>query len=80
MDIQQLCASIEQNFAELKPGTLNAESRLSDLIIWNSFNVLVIHVIVKDEYGVEVEWKDFKEMQTMEDLFKFIKKAKRCDN
>jgi acyl carrier protein len=76
MDIQDLCSALEQNFSELKPGTLQGNSRLSDLIIWNSFNVLVIHMIVKDEYGLEVQWKDFKEMHTIEDLFNFIKKNK----
>jgi acyl carrier protein len=76
MDIQDLCGAIEQNFPELKPGTLHADSRLSDLIIWNSFNVLVIHMIVKDECGLEVQWKDFKEMQTIGDLFDFIQKNK----
>jgi len=76
MNIEHLAESIEKNFEELTPGSLTGDTVLADLIIWNSFNALVVHVVVKEEFGVEVPWAAFRKMKTIQDLYNYIQEAK----
>lgn len=72
MNIQDLINSIELNFQEIKPGTIKPDTRMTSLIIWNSFNMLLLLTVVKEEFGVIVLWKDLKAMSTITDLYKAI--------
>ena len=74
--MERLIKAIEENFEELMPGSVNPETRFEQLIVWNSFNALVIYTIVKEEFGIEVPWADFKNLHTVSELHAYILQIK----
>ncbi len=77
-DIKQLIRIIEQNFQELKPGSVQPHTRFDELLVWNSFNALLIYTIVKEEYGIELPWTDFKHLHTIGELHAHLLKLQQA--
>ena len=80
MTIQDLINAIEANFQEIKPGSVKADTNMHDLSIWNSFNMLLILTVVKEEFGVTVLWQELKNMKTVDDLYNAIIQLKKNES
>ncbi len=73
MDIEEFIGHIENEFDDLKPGVLKADSRFRDVFEWNSINALILIAMVKTEYDVTLTADDLIKAKTVEDIFSVVK-------
>lgn len=73
MDIQEFIKKIEQEFDEIKKGTLTAESGFRDIEDWSSMHALIIIALIDSEYDVLLNGEDLKSAVTIQDLFDIVK-------
>lgn len=76
MEEKDLIQLIESNFMELTPGEMTGQSRLDQLSIWNSFNILLLLTAVEEQFGVVLTWINIRDAVTVHDLHQVIVKAK----
>lgn len=60
-------------FDETDPELITLESRYKDLNEWSSLLLLSLMVMADEEYGVKLTPDDFKNSDTVGDIFKIIK-------
>lgn len=72
MKIEDFIANLEQEYEDLKPGTLKPGSVFREVFEWNSINALILIAMVKTEYDVTINAEDIASSKTVEDLYKII--------
>jgi len=72
MEFQSFIKAIEAEFEEIKPGTLNGDTVMSDMLSWNSLNALIIMTIIKEQFNIELEAEEFDASLTLTELFRSI--------
>ena len=72
MKIDDFITRLEEEYEDLKPGTLKPESVFREVFEWNSINALILIALVKTEYDVTINAEDIANSKTVEDLFKII--------
>ena len=72
MNVEDFIAQIEEEFDDLEPGTLNAESKFREMFEWNSIYALILIALVKTEYDVAVNAEDISKAKTVNDLYAVI--------
>ena len=73
MKIEDFIARLEEEYEDLKPGTLKPESVFREVFEWNSINALILIAMVKTEYDVTINAEDIATSKTVEDLFRIIR-------
>ena len=61
---------------EINDQLITLETRFRDLENWSSLSFLSILAMIDEEYDVVIEGNDFRDLVTVEDLIKEIKKQK----
>jgi acyl carrier protein len=77
MDINHLIERLEDEFEELKPGTLNPKTNFKDLKEWSSMYALILIALVDTEYDVSVSGEDLRKIETVQDLFNLIQERRK---
>ncbi|MFZ4520171.1 MAG: acyl carrier protein [Bacteroidales bacterium] len=72
MKIEDFIAKLEEEYEDLKPGTLTPESVFREVFEWNSINALILIAMVKVEYDVTINAEDIATSNTVADLFHII--------
>lgn len=72
ISIEHFIEKIEEEFNEVKPGTLKPDTVFKDAFQWNSMNALLIMAIVTAEYDVVVSPDELKDCNTIQSLFNII--------
>jgi len=72
MKIEEFIARIEEEFDDIEPGTLKAESIFREVFEWNSINALILIALVKTEYDVAINAEDIANSKTVEDIYRII--------
>jgi acyl carrier protein len=72
MKIEDFIARLEEEYEDLKPGSLKPGSVFREVFEWNSINALILIALVKTEYDVTVNAEDIATSNTVEDLFLII--------
>ncbi len=72
MKIEDLIARLEEEYEDLKPGTLKPGSVFREVFEWNSINALILIAMVKTEYDVTINAEDIATSKTVEDLYRII--------
>ena len=72
MTIDDFIVHLEQEYEDLKPGTLRPESIFREVFEWNSINALILIAMVKTEYDVTINAEDIASSKTVADLFRII--------
>ncbi|MFH2143606.1 MAG: phosphopantetheine-binding protein [Bacteroidota bacterium] len=73
MNINDFIRIIEQEFEDIKPGTLKPESNFRDEFEFTSVNALVMMSLLNVEYDVIITADELSNCQTVKDLFEIIK-------
>ena len=73
MKIEDFITKLEEEYEDLKPGTLKPGSVFREVFEWNSINALILIAMVKVEYDVTINAEDIATSNTVEDLFHIIK-------
>lgn len=61
---------------EINDQVITLDTRFRDLENWSSLSFLSILAMIDEEYDVVIEGNDFRDLITVEDLIKEIKKQK----
>lgn len=72
MKIEDFIFHLENEYEDLKPGTLKPGSVFREVFEWNSINALILIALVKTEYDVTINAEDIATSKTVEDLYKII--------
>ncbi len=73
MKIEDIIQRIEEEFDDLEPGMLKAETEFQEVIDFNSVNALILIALVDAEYEVTLTANDLKPALTVGNLFEIIK-------
>jgi acyl carrier protein len=72
MNINELIEKLEEEFEEVKPGTLLAETSFRDIEEWSSMHALIIIAMVDIEYGITLTGDDLRKATTIMDLYEIL--------
>jgi acyl carrier protein len=72
MKIEDFITKLEQEYEDLKPGTLKPDSHFREVFEWNSINALILIAMVKTEYDVTINAEDIASSETVNDLFRIV--------
>jgi acyl carrier protein len=72
MKIEDFITHLEEEYEDLKPGTLKPNSVFREVFEWNSINALILIAMVKTEYDVTINAEDIATSKTVEDLYRII--------
>jgi len=75
--IQEFIQKIEEEFENIKPGTLTPDSKLRENFEWDSVNALVFIAMVNVEYDVSLNAEDLQASDTVGDIFNLIVSRKQ---
>jgi len=73
MEIKEFIKQLEEEFEEIEKGSLNPQTNFRSIDEWSSMHALIIIALVDVEYDVTVGGEDLVKMETIQDLFDFIK-------
>ncbi len=73
MGIKEFIEKLEVEFDEIEQGTLSSETNFRDIDEWSSMHALIIIALIDVDYGVVVRGEDLVKMNTIQDLFDFVK-------
>ena len=76
MKIDLFIEQLEEEFDELEPGTLKAETNFKDLDDWSSMYALIIIALIDMEYDVTITGEELKTVETVQQLFDLMKSKK----
>ena len=72
MNIKTFIENIENEFEELKKGTLTPQTNYREIEDWSSMHALIIIALIDSEYDVLLKGDDLKGTQTIQDLFNLV--------
>ncbi len=72
MNMKTFIENIENEFEELKKGTLTPQTNYREIEDWSSMHALIIIALIDSEYDVLLKGDDLKETQTIQDLFNLV--------
>ncbi len=72
MKIEDFIAQLEEEYEDIKPGTLSPESVFREIFEWSSINALILIALVKTQYDVTINAEDIAKSVTIKDLFGII--------
>lgn len=72
MIIDDFISHLEEEYEDMKPGTLKPESVFREVFEWNSINALILIAMVKTEYDVTINAEDIARSKTVADLYRII--------
>ncbi len=64
---------ISKVFSHMNPDEIRSASNYSDLFEWNSLNALIVHINIDKNYGIELDFSDYKNLNTVGDLYRLVK-------
>ncbi len=73
MTIEAFITHIENEFEDLKQGTLKPTSNFREEFEWNSINALILIAMVKTEYDVALTASDLVKFQTVQEMYSLIR-------
>lgn len=72
MRIEELIKHIENEFDELEPGLLQANSSFKEIDGWSSMHALMLIALVDNQYDVLLTGEDLRNTVTVQDLLDII--------
>lgn len=71
-DIESFLKKLEEEFLELKSGSLTAETSLNNLIDWSSLNIMLFLAFITAEYNVKPTFEEIKSLKNLGELYDLI--------
>ena len=69
ISIDSFLRGIEEEFPEIKPGSLQPASTMETVIEWNSLNALILITKVEQMTGTKLQVKATKETASFQELY-----------
>lgn len=76
MEINKFIEKFAEIFDETEVSELNPETNFRNLDEWSSLSALGIIAMADEEFGVEISGEELRAINTIEELFEKIVKAK----
>lgn len=73
MEIKEFIEKLEVEFEEIEEGTLSPATNFREIDEWSSMHALIIIALIDVEYDVTVGGEDLVKMETIQDLFDFVR-------
>jgi len=71
--IDDFIRRLEEEFEDLKPGTVRSETRFDELEMWDSMHVLLLIAMIDAEYDVLLSGEELKSVSSVQGLFDLLK-------
>lgn len=72
MELNDFVNKFAEQFENTDLSVFNPETKFKDLEEWSSFTAVVIIGMVYDDYEVDLKGSDFRECNTIEDLYNIV--------
>ena len=72
MNITDFITKVEEEFEDLKPGSLKPDNNLREHFTWDSINALIFLAHVNVEYDVELTAQELIKAETVQDLYNMV--------
>lgn len=72
MNITDFIRKVEEEFEDIKTGSLKPEVKLREHFTWDSINALIFLAHVNVEYDVELTARELVKAETVNDLYKMV--------
>lgn len=72
MDIQSFIDKIEDEFPDIKKGSLSPETKFRERVEWDSINALVFIAMVNVEYDVTITADELIKSETIQDVYRIV--------
>lgn len=72
ISINEFIAKLEEEFEELEPNTLKAETNYREIDNWGSMHALIIIALVDTEFDVSLSGAELRETNTIQDLYNLV--------
>ena len=76
MEIQSFLTNFTNQFDDTDVSVITPETKFRDIEEWDSLTSLSIIAMVDEEYNVKISGEDFRNSQTIKDLFEIVKAKK----
>ena len=73
MEISDFLKKFGGIFEETAPETILANTPFKEIPEWSSLLILYTRVLADEEYGVEIDGDEIRQLTTVEDIFNLIK-------
>lgn len=77
IEINDFIEKFSQEFAEVKPGEIKADTVFRSLDEWSSMQALIIIAMIDEQYGVTLTAEDMKEVTTVQDIFNKVQSREK---
>ena len=74
MGIETFIKRFEQEFEDLAPGTLRAETNFRELDEWSSMQALIVIAMIDVDFGVTITAEELKKAVTIADIYYVVLK------
>lgn len=73
MELSEFISNFASQFVDEDPSVFTADTDFHELDSWSSLTSLSVVAMIIQEYGVELDSKDVRDADTIEDLFDTVK-------
>jgi acyl carrier protein len=73
MDIEEFIKKLEAEFEDVQQGVLHPKTNFREIDDWSSMYALIIIALIDLEYEVTVKGEDLMKIETIQELFDFVK-------
>lgn len=74
MNVNEFVKNFANQFEETDFAVFSPETKFRELDEWSSLIALSVIVMLDEEYGIQIENKDFKNLETIADIVDYIEK------
>lgn len=72
MSIQQLIQQIEEEFEEVKKGSISPSTSFRDIEGWSSMHALILIALIDNHYDILLTGAELKNAKTIQDIYEII--------
>ncbi len=74
MNVNEFVKNFANQFEETDFAVFSPETKFRELDEWSSLIALSVIVMLDEEYGIQIENKDFKNLETIADIVDYVEK------
>jgi acyl carrier protein len=72
MDVQTFTLDFANQFQDIEISSVKFQTEFRQLSTWDSLTGMAVLVMIEEKYNVEISPADFRNLKTVEDVYKFI--------
>ena len=72
MELKEFISNFEEQFDDIEPGTIKADTEYQELDEWSSLTAMSLIAMAKTEYGKTITGSEVRGCKTVEALFNLI--------